>query len=84
MKQRYEVRKGRSIHYHTWKSYTQNTFSMQDDLKHEHNVIVNHWKYSQVFAPGVSSHTLWEGRKAGKEEGRKGGDRKKKNERKKG
>lgn len=51
---------------------------MQGDLKHDHNVIVNHLKYSQVFASGVSSHTLWEGRKVGKEGGRKGGDRKKK------
>lgn len=43
---------------------------MQDDLKHDHNVIVNHLKYSQVFASGVSSHTLREGREGGREEGR--------------
>lgn len=30
---------------------------MQDDLKYEYNVIVTHWKYSQVFAPRLYSHT---------------------------
>lgn len=34
------------------------SFSMQDELKWEHNVIVIHWKYSQVFAPSLQSHSM--------------------------
>lgn len=36
-------------------------------LKYEHNVIVNHWKYSQVLAPRVYSHTQWSEMKKKKE-----------------
>lgn len=36
---------------------------MQDDLKYEHNVIVTYWKYSQVFAPRLYSHTQWKKQK---------------------